>query len=129
MDDNNGKWEYGLLAVLIGVGGLAGVFTLVAFRWHDQTGIAALGTIASPIVAIVSAYFGVQSAQKATKAITDAGVEVGKANKSKSDAIETLRTALLPKLTEAAQAQSMTDSAAQGYAATTWDAARSQITD
>lgn len=60
----------GLWAVFMGLMGLLTAFVVVAIRWNDESGVAALGAVASSIGAILSAYFGIQYAQRAG---TDAG--------------------------------------------------------
>ena len=59
------RWEIGLGAVLVGVVGLVIAFLVVALNWRNESGVAALGVVASPIAAIVSAYFGIQVGQRA----------------------------------------------------------------
>jgi hypothetical protein len=64
------RWTSGLVAVAVGVGALLIAFVIVATKWKDTTGIAALGVIASPIAAIVGAYFGIQVSATAAKDAT-----------------------------------------------------------
>jgi hypothetical protein len=52
----------GLWAVFMGLLGLLTAFVVVAIRWNDESGVAALGAVASSIGAILSAYFGLQYA-------------------------------------------------------------------
>lgn len=52
----------GLWAVFMGLLGLLTAFVVVAVRWNDESGVAALGAVASSIGAILSAYFGLQYA-------------------------------------------------------------------
>jgi hypothetical protein len=40
-------------------------FIVVAFSWNDESGVAALAAVASSIGAILTAYFGIQYAQRA----------------------------------------------------------------
>jgi hypothetical protein len=54
----------GLWAVFMGLLGLMTAFVVVAIRWNDESGVAALGAVASSIGAILSAYFGIQYAQR-----------------------------------------------------------------
>ena len=126
-DDN--KWEFGLWAVLMGVLGLVIAFIVIAWRWHDQTGIAALGAIASPIVAMVTAYFGIQYTQKATenaaKTTQNAELRANTAERGRAEDIEALRREILPKMEEAAKMQALSEKEAEGYAAKAWDDARS----
>ena len=53
----------GLWAMLMGLIGLMTAFVVVATRWNDESGVAALGAVASSIAAIVTGYFGIQYAQ------------------------------------------------------------------
>jgi hypothetical protein len=55
----------GLWAVFMGLLGLLTAFVVVAIRWNDESGVAALGAVASSIGAILSAYFGLQYAASA----------------------------------------------------------------
>jgi len=55
----------GLWAVFMGLLGLLTAFVIVAIRWNDESGVAALGAVASSIGAILSAYFGILYAQRA----------------------------------------------------------------
>lgn len=54
----------GLWAVFMGLLGLLTAFVVVAVRWNNESGVAALGAVASSIGAILSAYFGLQYAQR-----------------------------------------------------------------
>jgi hypothetical protein len=125
------RWEYGLWAVLIGVGGLVVAFAIVALAWSDQTGVAAIGAIAGPIAAIVSAYFGIQYSQKAAadaaETRKDAEKQVERAESDKEAAIESIRQGVLPALTEAAQTQEMSSTEAEGFAAKVWDDVRGGV--
>jgi hypothetical protein len=82
------RWSYGLLAVLIGVAALliAFIAVLVVTEGFSSETIAALGVIASPIVAIVSAYFGIKATQGAAEATVEASRRVGEAEKEAMDA-------------------------------------------
>lgn len=125
------RWEYGLWAVLIGVGGLVVAFAIVALAWSDQTGVAAIGAIAGPIAAIVSAYFGIQYSQKAAadaaETTKEAEKRVERAENDKDAAIESIRRRILPALTQAAEAQEMSSAEAEGFAAKVWDDVRGGV--
>jgi hypothetical protein len=54
----------GLLAVFMGLLGLLTAFLVVAVRWNDESGVAALAAVASSIAAILTGYFGIQHAQR-----------------------------------------------------------------
>ncbi len=53
----------GLFVVTMGLVGLLTAFVVVAVRWNDESGVAALGAVASSIAAIVTGYFGIQYTQ------------------------------------------------------------------
>jgi hypothetical protein len=61
-DDRNVR--SGLWAVFMGLTGLLIAFVVVAVRWNDESGVAALGAVASSIGAMLSAYFGLQYTQR-----------------------------------------------------------------
>lgn len=52
--------QTGLWAVFMGVTGLLTTFVVVAVRWNDESGVAALAAVASSIAAILSGYFSIQ---------------------------------------------------------------------
>lgn len=54
------RLQAGLWAVFMGVVGLLTTFVVVAVRWNDDSGVAALAAVASSIAAILSGYFGIQ---------------------------------------------------------------------
>lgn len=58
--NNCRRWQFGLIAVALGVLAILAAFRLVMWNWRDGRGLVALGVIASPIAAMVGAYFGVQ---------------------------------------------------------------------
>jgi preprotein translocase subunit SecF len=58
----------GLWAVFMALIGLLVAVVVVAFRWNNESGVAALGAVTSSIAAIVSAYFGIQYSQRAVDA-------------------------------------------------------------
>lgn len=62
----DGTVTSGLWAVFMGLLGLMTAFVIVAVRWNDESGVAALGAVASSIGAILSAYFGIQYAQRSS---------------------------------------------------------------
>jgi hypothetical protein len=53
-----------LWALLMGLLGLMTAFIVVAVRWNDESGVAALAAVASSIGAILTAYFGIQYSQR-----------------------------------------------------------------
>jgi hypothetical protein len=81
-------WSWGLWAVLFGIVALlvAYMAALIVNGGFDSEDIAALGLIASPIVALVSAYFGIDATQKASKETARAAEATGEAVKQASDA-------------------------------------------
>jgi uncharacterized membrane protein YccC len=56
----DGNLRSGLWAVFMGLSGLMVAFVVVAIRWNDESGVAALAAVASSIGAILTAYFGLQ---------------------------------------------------------------------
>ena len=65
---SNLRWKWGVIAVAVGAAALVGAFILVALKWRQDQGVAALGVVASPVVSIVAAYFGIQSSAEASTA-------------------------------------------------------------
>jgi hypothetical protein len=61
----DGNLRSGLWALFMGLLGLMTAFIVVAVSWNDESGVAALAAVASSIGAILTAYFGIQYAQKA----------------------------------------------------------------
>jgi len=66
-ESDGSRWQFGLIAVAIGVVAILAAFALVMWNWRDDRGLVALGVIASPIAAMVGAYFGVQVSASAAK--------------------------------------------------------------
>ncbi len=62
---DDGFLRSGLVAVFMGLFGLLTAFVVVAVRWNDEAGVAALAAVGSTIAAILTAYFGIQYAQRA----------------------------------------------------------------
>lgn len=61
----DGSLRSGLWAVFMGLLGLMTAFVVVATRWNDEAGVAALAAVASSIAAIMTAFFGIQYSQRA----------------------------------------------------------------
>lgn len=61
---DDGLLRSGLWAVFMGLIGLLTAFVVVATRWNNESGVAALAAVASSIAAIMSAYFGIQYSQR-----------------------------------------------------------------
>jgi hypothetical protein len=80
------RWQFGLFAVGGGLVTLLLAFLLVVTSWPTNQGIAALGVITSPIVAIVSAYFGIQATQQAAAQTAAAHEQAGEAKEEASRA-------------------------------------------
>lgn len=57
---DDGVVRQALWAVLMGLVGLLSAFVVVAIRWNDESGVAALAAVASSIAAILTGYFGMQ---------------------------------------------------------------------
>jgi Na+-driven multidrug efflux pump len=62
---DDGILRSGLVAVFMGLLGLLTAFLVVAVRWNDEAGVAALAAVGSTIAAILTAYFGIQYASRA----------------------------------------------------------------
>lgn len=61
---DDGATRSGLWAVFMGLLGLLTAFVVVSIHWNDESGVAALGAVASTIAGILSAYFGIQYTQR-----------------------------------------------------------------
>ncbi len=59
------SYRSGLWAVSMGLVGLMTAFIVVATRWNNPSGVAALGAVASSIAAILTGYFSIQYSQSA----------------------------------------------------------------
>jgi hypothetical protein len=66
MGSDDGAARSALWALVMGLAGLLTAFVVVAVRWNDESGVAALGAVASSIAAILTGYFGIQLAQRST---------------------------------------------------------------
>ena len=53
--------DHSLWAVFMALICLIMVLVIIAVRWNDPSGVAALGAVASSIAAILSGYFSIQS--------------------------------------------------------------------
>lgn len=88
---SNSKWTYGLGAVIVGVGALLIAFAIVVLKSKTDDGLAALSVIASPIAAIIGAYFGIQisgeAAKSANEAAKDANAKAVQAEDDKTKAL------------------------------------------
>jgi ABC-type multidrug transport system fused ATPase/permease subunit len=76
-DPNEARWWAGIVTVTVGVAGLVGVFAIATWAWSGTDRLAAIGAIASPIVAVVTAYFGIQASQSASQQAGRAKAEAG----------------------------------------------------
>jgi hypothetical protein len=90
-ETNSDRWKLGIPVVLIGVGGLVIAFFGVVAFWRDSNGVASLGIVASPIAAIVGAYFGIQMSSSAAK---DANARAADAEDKKTKAMADVGTVL-----------------------------------
>jgi hypothetical protein len=105
----------GIAAVALGVAGLVGVFAIATWAWTGSDRLAAIGAIASPIVAVVSAFFGIHASQAASQ---QAGQAKEAADMARMDA---LATRAKTELTKAAVAPPETDvNAAEQTAEEAW---------
>lgn len=59
--------------MFMGLSGLLTAFLVVAVRWNDESGVAALAAVASSIAAIMTAFFGIHYAQRTTGGGNDWG--------------------------------------------------------
>jgi hypothetical protein len=113
-DPNEARWWAGILTVAIGVGGLVGVFAIATWAWTGTDRLAAIGAIASPIVAVVTAYFGIQASasasQQAGKAQAAAGLAQMDALASKAKG-EIAKVAFAPPVGDVATAQQAAEDA------------------
>jgi hypothetical protein len=89
-DSDNSRWRYGLVAVALGVGALSIVAPIIV--WLNPTGAASVvGVVASPIAAIIGAYFGVQVSGSAAK---DAQDRAATAERDRANALADRATVL-----------------------------------
>jgi hypothetical protein len=80
---DDSRWRYGLIAVAVGVAAL--VLAALIIVWVNPSNAASvLGVIASPVAAIIGAYFGVQVSGSAAK---DAQVRAAAAEEDKTKAM------------------------------------------
>jgi hypothetical protein len=86
VDSGSSRWWAGIVTVGIGVAGLVGVFAIATWAWSGTDRLAAIGAIASPIVAVVTAYFGIQASQSASQ---QAGKAQATAGLAQMDALAT----------------------------------------
>lgn len=63
----DGSLRSALVAVFMGLSGLLTAFLVVAVRWNDESGVAALAAVASSIAAIMTAFFGIHFASRTTE--------------------------------------------------------------
>jgi ABC-type multidrug transport system fused ATPase/permease subunit len=115
-DSGSNRPSYvGLLAVTVGVVGLVGVFAIATWAWSGSDRLAAIGAIASPIVAVVSAFFGIHASQAASQQAGQAQAEAGMAR------MDALAARAKTELTKAVVAPSETDpNAAEQAAEDAW---------
>jgi hypothetical protein len=89
--ESDARYKWGLVAVGIGVGAIILAFLIVALLWRGPDGASALGIVASPIAAMVGAYFGIQvsaaSAKTAQEEARTARKQAVDATAGRSDAI------------------------------------------
>jgi hypothetical protein len=87
------SWE-ALASVALGVAGLVVVFAIATWAWSGSDRLAAIGAIASPIVAVVSAYFGIRVSQSSAEQMGAAKTEadLAKLGALESNAMSALTT-------------------------------------
>jgi hypothetical protein len=69
--DSDSRYRWALIALGIGVGAVILAFLVVALFWRGPDGASALGIVASPIAAMVGAYFGIQVSASSAKTAQD----------------------------------------------------------
>ncbi len=110
VDSGSSRWWAGIVTVGLGVAGLVGVFAIATWAWSGSDRLAAIGAIASPIVAVVSAYFGIQASQSASQQAGQAQAVAGLARmdalgmKAKSELAKAAGSAPLTDVSDAQQA-------------------------
>ena len=115
LDSGSTRWWAGIVTVAIGVAGLVGVFAIATWAWSGTDRLAAIGAIASPIVAVVTAYFGIQASQSASQQAGKAQVTAGLAQ------MDALATRAKVEIAKAAGAAPVSDVAsAQQEAEDAW---------
>jgi len=115
LDSGSTRWWAGIVTVAIGVAGLVGVFAIATWAWSGTDRLAAIGAIASPIVAVVTAYFGIQASQSASQQAGKAQVTAGLAQ------MDALATKAKVEIAKAAGAAPVSDVAsAQQEAEDAW---------
>jgi hypothetical protein len=114
VDSGSTRWWAGIVTVGIGVAGLVGVFAIATWAWSGTDRLAAIGAIASPIVAVVTAYFGIQASQSASQ---QAGKAQATAGLAQMDALATRAKSEIAKaagsapVTDVASAEQVADDA------------------
>lgn len=102
------RFRYGLWAVGFGVAALVVAFAVTVLQiegWDPDKGLALFGAMASPLVAIVTAYFGIQASQQvATKAQDQAADAQNQAGQARAEAAVAQEQAVIAQ-TDAARAQ------------------------
>ena len=101
--DARDRWLYGLGSVGIGVLALLIAYIVFVLKGSPSTGATALGAIASPIAAMVAAYFGVQASTSAAK---DSQASAKTAQKAALDSQANAQSAHQQKTAALAQAAS-----------------------
>ena len=113
-DSGSTRWWAGIVTVALGVAGLVGVFAIATWAWSGTDRLAAIGAIASPIVAVVTAYFGIQASQSASQ---QAGRAQATAGLALMDALATkakdeiAKAAVAPPVSDIASAQQAAEDA------------------
>jgi hypothetical protein len=110
-ESGSSRWWAGIVTVAIGVAGLVGVFAIATWAWSGTDRLAAIGAIASPIVAVVTAYFGIQASQSASRQAGQAQAAAGLAR------MDALASKAKNEIAKAAAAAPMTDVASAEQAA------------
>jgi hypothetical protein len=96
--DADARYRWGIVVIGIGVGALVLAFLIVALFWQGPDGASALGIVASPIAAMVGAYFGIQASASSARSAQDeaksARDQAAHATAAKSDAVADAKVVL-----------------------------------
>ncbi|NMO91544.1 hypothetical protein [Actinomycetospora sp. TBRC 11914] len=102
--ESDSRYRWSLVALGSGLGAVILAFLIVALFWRGPDGASALGIVASPIAAMVGAYFGIQvSASSAKTAQDEARAARGQLVQALADRVHAIADAKLAYGTLAAK--------------------------
>ncbi|MCD2191903.1 hypothetical protein LQ327_00675 [Actinomycetospora endophytica] len=102
--ESDSRYKWSLIALGIGLAAVILAFLVVALFWRGPDGASALGIVASPIAAMVGAYFGIQvSASSAKTAQDEAKAARGQVLQAMADRVHAIADAKLAYGTLAAK--------------------------